>query len=45
MNEYMLFLFSDEEIALINEFSGEYADIVWNQDLDVIFRILDLALG
>lgn len=39
----MLFLFTDEEIELINKFFGEYAELVFQQDLDVLFRILDCA--
>lgn len=43
MNEYMLFLFTKEEIELINTFCGEWAEFVWNQDLDVVFRVLECA--
>ena len=39
----MLFLFTDEEIELINEVCGEWTEFVFQQELDVLFRILDCA--
>ena len=34
-------LFTKEDIELINEFCGEWTEFVFQQDLDVLFRVLE----
>lgn len=41
MNTLTYSLFTKEEIELINEYCGEWAEFAWQQDLDVLFRLLE----
>lgn len=41
MNNLIYSLFTKEEIELINEVCGEWAEFVFQQDLDVLLSILE----
>lgn len=41
MNNLIYSLFTKEEIELINEVCGEWAEFVFQQDLDVLLGVLE----